>query len=40
MYKQDLILNDEQWLIYHKTQTNQTKLNPTKNKYCKFIAAT
>ena len=26
MYKQDLALNNLQWLICHKTQPNQTKL--------------
>ena len=25
MYKKDLALNNQQWLIYHKTQPNQTK---------------
>ena len=24
MYKEDLVLNNLQWLIYHKTQPNQT----------------
>ena len=27
MYKEDLALNDLQWLIGHKTKTNQTKPN-------------
>ena len=26
MYKEDLVLNNLQWLICHKTQPNQTKL--------------
>ena len=26
MYKEDLALNNQQWLICHKTQPNQTKL--------------
>ena len=26
MYKEDLALNNLQWLICHKTQPNQTKL--------------
>ena len=26
MYKQDLALNNLQWLIYHKTQSSQTEL--------------
>ena len=25
MYKKDLALNNQQWLIYHKTKPNQTK---------------
>ena len=25
MYKEDLALNNLQWLIYHKTKPNQTK---------------
>ena len=24
MYNEDLSLNNKKWLIYHKTQTNQT----------------
>ena len=28
MYKEDLALNNLQWLICHKTQPNQTKFNP------------
>ena len=27
MYKEDLTLNNQQWLICHKTQPNQIKLN-------------
>ena len=27
MYKEDLALNNAQWLIYHKTKPNQTKSN-------------
>ena len=27
MYKEDLTLNNLQWLICHKTKPNQTKLN-------------
>ena len=30
MYKEDLALNNLQWLICHKTQSNQTK--PKKKK--------
>ena len=30
MYKEDLALNNLQWLMCHKTQPNQTKLNLTK----------
>ena len=30
MYKEDLALNNLQWLICHKTQPNQIKLNQTK----------
>ena len=30
MYKEDLALNNLQWLICHKTQPNQTKCNVTK----------
>ena len=26
MYKEDLILNSLQWLVYHKRQSNQTKI--------------
>ena len=26
MYKEDFVLNNLQWLIYHKTKPNQTKL--------------
>ena len=26
MYKQDFELNNLQWLIYHQTKSNQTKL--------------
>ena len=26
MYKEDLVLNNSQWLIYHKAWSNQTKL--------------
>ena len=29
MYKQELVLNNQQWLICHKTQPNQTKPNQT-----------
>ena len=29
MYKQDLALNNVQWLICHKTQPNHTKPNQT-----------
>ena len=32
MYKEDLALNDLQWLIYHKTKTNQTKFKK-ENKF-------
>ena len=28
MYKKDLALNDLQWLICHKTESNPTKPNP------------
>ena len=28
MYKEDLALNNLQWLICHKTKPNQTKPNP------------
>ena len=27
MYKEDLVLNNRQWLICHKTKPNQTKPN-------------
>ena len=27
MYKQDLVLNNQQWLMCHKTQPNQIKSN-------------
>ena len=27
MYKEDLALNNQQWLVYHETQPNQTKPN-------------
>ena len=30
MSKQDLALNNKQWLIYHKTKPNQTQPNQTK----------
>ena len=33
MYKQDLALNNLQWLICHKTQPNQTKPNHLFNIY-------
>ena len=26
MYKQDLVLNNRQWLIWHKTLLHQTKM--------------
>ena len=29
MYKNDLVLNDLEWLIYHKTKPKQTKTNQT-----------
>ena len=28
MFKEDLALNNLQWLICHKTKPNKTKLNP------------
>ena len=28
MYKEDLALNNQQWLICHKTKPNQTKIPP------------
>ena len=28
MQKQDLVINDQQCLIWNKTKRNQTKLNP------------
>ena len=31
MYKEDLTLNNLQWLICHKTQSNPTKQNKTKS---------
>ena len=35
MYKNDLALNNLQWLIRHKTQPNQTKAN-RRNHSCIF----
>ena len=31
MYKKDLALNNQQWLICHKTKPSQTKPNQTKS---------
>ena len=31
MYKEDLALNNQQWLMYHETKTNPTK-KAEKNK--------
>ena len=33
MYREDLALNNLQWLICHKTKRNQTKLNPIYSIY-------
>ena len=35
MYKEDLALNNFQWLICHKTKPNQAKLN--KNTYLSYL---
>ena len=32
MYKQDLVLNNLQWLVCHKTQPNQTKPTYLRNE--------
>ena len=29
MYKEDLALNNQQWLVCHKTKPNQTKIKQT-----------
>ena len=34
MYKEDLVLNNQQWLMCHKTQPNPTQPNPTQLIFC------
>ena len=37
MYKKDLALNNLQWLICHKNQPNQTKLNKLLGVFAQVI---
>ena len=39
MNKEDLALNNLQWLIEHKTKSNQTKLNFGQFEFNKFYFA-
>ena len=39
MYKEDLALNNLQWLICHKTKPNQLKVLLKKNHSCKSLGS-